>query len=250
MKETSMNSGTSAISFTSVTKSYEQNGASYEVLQGITGEVKQGDFVMVLGPSGSGKSTLLSICNLMKTPDEGEVYIHGKEVRDWNISELRRTVGLAFQSAPVIDGTVRDNLSLAAKLHQKQLFTPEELARLTGLSDELLDRSARDLSGGQRQKLSLARTLSNPSSILLLDEITSALDPVSALEIEELIIRLHQEKKLTVMWVTHNIEQAKRVADTIWFMADGRVLETAESGVFFTDPKHEAAREFLKGGTR
>ncbi|PNB65877.1 phosphate ABC transporter ATP-binding protein, partial [Pseudomonas sp. GW456-E7] len=141
-------------------------------------------------------------------------------------------------------------LSLVQRLHQSQLYSPEELASLIGLPPELLDRSAKDLSGGQRQRLSLARTLANPSSILLLDEITSALDPVSALEVEELITRLHQEKKLTVMWVTHNMEQAKRVADIIWFMADGRLLENAETETFFSDPQHEAAKEFLKGGSR
>ncbi|MGQ5113670.1 ABC transporter ATP-binding protein [Bacillus halotolerans] len=239
-----------AISFTSVRKSYEQEGQTYDVLKDVTGDIKQGAIVAVLGPSGSGKSTLLSMCNLMKTPDHGEVKIYGKEVRDWNVNELRRTASLAFQSAPVLDGTVRDNLNLVQKLHQTQLYSPEELASLTGLSPELLDRSAKDLSGGQRQRLSLARTLANPSSILLLDEITSALDPVSALEIEELIKRQHQEKKLTVMWVTHNMEQAKRVADSIWFMADGRLLEIAETETFFSNPQHEAAKEFLKGGTQ
>lgn len=81
----------------------------------------------VLGPSGSGKSTLLSMCNLMRTPDSGEVNICGKEVREWNVSELRRTAALAFQSAPVLDGTVRDNLSLVQRLHQSQLYSPEEL---------------------------------------------------------------------------------------------------------------------------
>lgn len=239
-----------AISFTSVRKSYEQEGQTYDVLKAVTGDIQQGAIVAVLGPSGSGKSTLLSMCNLMRTPDHGEVKIYGKEVRDWDVNKLRRTAALAFQSAPILDGTVRDNLSLVQKLHQTQLYSPEELASLTGLSPELLDRSAKDLSGGQRQRLSLARTLANPSSILLLDEITSALDPVSALEIEELIKKQHQEKKLTVMWVTHNMEQAKRVADTIWFMADGRLLEIAETDTFFSRPQHEAAREFLKGGTR
>lgn len=239
-----------AISFTSVRKSYEQEGQTYDVLKAVTGDIQQGAIVAVLGPSGSGKSTLLSMCNLMKTPDHGEVKIYGKEVRDWDVNKLRRTAALAFQSAPVLDGTVRDNLSLVQKLHQTQLYSPEELASLTGLSPELLDRSAKDLSGGQLQRLSLARTLANPSSILLLDEITSALDPVSALEIEELIKKQHQEKKLTVMWVTHNMEQAKRVADTIWFMTDGRLLEIAETDTFFSRPQHEAAREFLKGGTR
>ncbi|WP_021479497.1 phosphate ABC transporter ATP-binding protein [Bacillus subtilis] len=239
-----------AISFRSVRKSYKQDGQTYDVLQDVTGDIQQGAIVAVLGPSGSGKSTLLSMCNLMRTPDSGEVNIYGKEVREWNVNELRRTAALAFQTAPVLDGTVRDNLSLVQRLHQSQLYSPEKLASLAGLPPELLDRSARDLSGGQRQRLSLARTLSNPSSILLLDEITSALDPVSALEIEELIKRQHQEKKWTVMWVTHNMEQAKRIADTIWFMADGRLLEIAETDTFFSAPQHEAAKEFLKGGTR
>ncbi|TDO11227.1 phosphate ABC transporter ATP-binding protein (PhoT family) [Bacillus subtilis] len=239
-----------AISFKSVRKSYEQDGQTYDVLQDITGDIQQGAIVAVLGPSGSGKSTLLSMCNLMRTPDNGEVKIYGKEVREWNVNKLRRTAALAFQSAPVLDGTVRDNLGLVQRLHQSQLYSPEELASLTGLSSDLLDRSAKDLSGGQRQRLSLARTLANPSSILLLDEITSALDPVSALEVEGLIKKQHQEKKLTVMWVTHNMEQAKRVADTIWFMADGRLLEIAETETFFSNPQHETAKEFLKGGTR
>nr|MDH3083816.1 ATP-binding cassette domain-containing protein [Bacillus subtilis] len=239
-----------AISFRSVRKSYKQDGQTYDVLQDVTGDIQQGAIVAVLGPSGSGKSTLLSMCNLMRTPDSGKVNIYGKEVRDWNVNELRRTASLAFQSAPVLDGTVRDNLSLVQRSHQSQLYSPEKLASLAGSPPELLDRSARDLSGGRRQRLSLARTLSNPSSILLLDEITSALDPVSALEIEELIKRQHQEKKWTVMWVTHNMEQAKRVADTIWFMADGRSLEIAETETFFSAPRHEAPKEFLKGGTR
>lgn len=228
-----------AISFRSVRKSYKQDGQTYDVLQDVTGDIQQGAIVAVLGPSGSGKSTLLSMCNLMRTPDSGEVNIYGKEVREWNVNELRRTAALAFQSAPVLDGTVRDNLSLVQRLHQSQLYSPEKLASLAGLPPELLDRSARDLSGGQRQRLSLTRTLSNPSSILLLDEITSTLDPVSALEIEELIKRQHPEKKWTVMWVTHNMEQAKRIADTIWFMADTGCLKSLK-------PKHFSPLRSMK----
>lgn len=239
-----------AISFLSVNKSYEQNDTRYDVLRDVTGHIEQGSITAVIGPSGSGKSTLLSLCNLMNTPDEGEVLVFGKEVRSWDVKELRKTAGLAFQSAPVIDGTVRDNLLLAEKLHQTQVYTPEELADFTDLPHELLDRNAKELSGGQRQKVSLARTLANPPSILLLDEITSALDPASVLVIEKLMTSWHQQKKLTVLWITHNLEQAERISDTIWFMADGRLLEAADTKTFFNDPQHEAARALLQGSGR
>jgi putative ABC transport system ATP-binding protein len=141
---------------------------------------------------------------------------------------------------------VRDNLLLGEKLHGTQHYTPEELADFTDLPQELLDRNAKELSGGQRQKLSLARTLANLPSILLLDEITSALDPSSVLIIEKLIMKLHRQKQLTVLWITHNLEQAERISDTIWFMAEGRLLETAETKTFFKEPKHEKARALLQ----
>ena len=114
-----------------------------------------------------------------------------------------------------------------------QHYTPEELADFTDLPRGLLDRNAKELSGGQRQKLSLARTLAGLPSILLLDEITSALDPSSVLTIEKLITKLHRQKQLTILWITHNLEQAERLSDTVWFMAEGRLLETAETKTFF-----------------
>ncbi|WP_441394640.1 phosphate ABC transporter ATP-binding protein [Bacillus velezensis] len=236
-----------AISFLSAGKRFEQNNTSFDVLSRVTGHIQKGSITALIGPSGAGKSTLLSLCNLMNTPDEGEVLVFGKEIRRWDIRELRKTAGLAFQSAPVTEGTVRDNLLLAEKLHGAQHYTPEELADFTDLPRGLLDRNAKELSGGQRQKLSLARTLAGLPSILLLDEITSALDPSSVLTIEKLITKLHWQKQLTILWITHNLEQAERLSDTVWFMAEGRLLETAETKTFFKEPKHEKARALLQG---
>lgn len=236
-----------AISFLSAGKRFEQNNTSFDVLSRVTGHIQKGSITALIGPSGAGKSTLLSLCNLMNTPDEGEVLVFGKEIRHWDIRELRKAAGLAFQSAPVLEGTVRDNLLLAEKLHGAQHYTPEELADFTDLPRGLLDRNAKELSGGQRQKLSLARTLAGLPSILLLDEITSALDPSSVLIIEKLITKLHRQKQLTVLWITHNLEQAERLSDTVWFMAEGRLLETAETKTFFKEPKHEKARALLQG---
>ncbi|MGP7819190.1 ABC transporter ATP-binding protein [Niallia sp. 01092] len=238
-----------AIAFTEVKKNYLENDEVYSVLNGVSGKVKQGSFVMIVGPSGSGKSTLLSMCNLLHTPDEGEIYVFGKEIRKWDVTELRKKVGIAFQSAPILDGTVRDNMLIVQKLHNKQHLSPEQLCSLTGLPHNLLDRDAKDLSGGQKQRLSLARTLSNPSDILLLDEITSALDIAAAHEIEELIVQLNKEQNKTIIWVTHNLDQAKRLADEVWLMIDGKLIESADPTLFFTNPKHPETQAFLQGAS-
>ncbi|WP_445662256.1 ATP-binding cassette domain-containing protein [Bacillus sp. FSL W8-0116] len=130
---------------------------------------------------------------MLITPDEGEVHIQGKEVRKWEVQELRRRVGIAFQSAPMLTGTSLENLTLPARLQGRTLNNPEKYMEYVGLSKDLLTREAKELSGGQRQRLSLARTLVNNPSVLLLDEVTSALDSISGHEIEELILRLNRE---------------------------------------------------------
>lgn len=136
---------------------------------------------------------------------------------------------------------------IVQKLHNNQHLSPEQLCSLTGLSSDLLDRDAKDLSGGQKQKLSLARTLSNASDILLLDEITSALDLASTHEVEQLIVQLNKEQHKTIIWVTHNLEQAKRLADEVWLIVDGKLIESADTVSFFTAPKQKETLAFLQG---
>ncbi|MCY8234875.1 phosphate ABC transporter ATP-binding protein [Priestia endophytica] len=235
------------IEFKSVSKHFIQNGETKPVLHGISGAIQRNSVVVFVGPSGSGKSTLLSLCNLLISPNEGEIVVEGKEVREWNISKLRQHVGIAFQNAPVLDGTVEDNLLLTYKLHKKQTYSIEQLIAFTGLPKTLLQQEARSLSGGQKQKLSLARTLANNSSVLLLDEITAALDPLSTHEVEDLVLRLNKEENKTIVWVTHDLEQARRVGDLVWLIEDGRVVERASVQDFFTAPTHERTKQFLMG---
>ena len=234
-----------AITFTDVHKTFKDK--EHSILKGISGTVMQGSLVMMVGPSGSGKSTLLSMCNLLSAPDEGSIEVYGKNISKWNISDLRKKVGIAFQSAPVIDGTVRDNMMLVQKLHGKQDIMPEELCALIGLSPDLLEQDARDLSGGQRQRLSLARTLSNGSDLLLLDEITSALDATSAHEIEQLISHLHKEQNKTIIWVTHNLDQAKRLGEEVWLLMNGVIVEKAKTEAFFHSPVKAETKQFIEG---
>ncbi|KMY53747.1 phosphate ABC transporter ATP-binding protein [Bacillus sp. FJAT-27231] len=216
------------------------------VLQDITADVPAGSVVTLVGPSGSGKSSLLSLCNLLSTPDEGEIWVQDKEVRTWDIKKLRRHVGLAFQTAPMLPGTVLDNLLSAARLHHFSFEEPERLIQYVGLPENILKRDARDLSGGQKQRIALARTLVNEPAVLLLDEITSALDPIAAREIEELIISIHKEKQNTILWVTHDLEQARRVGDFTWLIVEGQIIEQAATSLFFSCPEKEQTRLFLQ----
>lgn len=229
-----------------VSKSFQNRHETVQVLKGINGKVSKGSIVTMIGPSGSGKSTILSLCNLLAIPDEGEVIIHGKEVREWDIQTLRRQVGIAFQKAPMIQGTALDNLTLPMRLQGKTLSNPEKYLEYVGLSEELLLRPADELSGGQRQRLSLARTLVNEPSILLLDEITSALDSISAHEVEELILRINRERMTTILWVTHDLFQAERVGSETWFIMDGELVEAAPTTAFFADPQDSRAKDFLE----
>ncbi|NEU26600.1 ABC transporter ATP-binding protein [Paenibacillus ottowii] len=236
-----------AIEFNHVTKYFTGSGQQRAVLNGITAKVSRGKITTLVGPSGSGKSTLLSLCNLLLTSDEGEISILGKPITEWEIPELRRKVALVFQDAPMLQGTVLYNLQTVERLHGKVLEDPVGLLERVGLTRDLLEQKAQELSGGQRQRLALARTLANRPDILLLDEITSALDPASVKEVEELLLQMNKEEGTTMIWITHHMEQARRVGHETWLMIDGRLVEQADTEAFFNAPQHSETRKFVAG---
>lgn len=218
------------------------------ILKNITESFPEGKITTLVGPSGAGKTTLLKLCNGLLSPDSGEIYIQDKNISSYKPVELRRLVGIALQSAPMISGSVLKNLALPLELQGKQLSEKEakNLLHDVGLEDELLHRNIRDLSGGQRQKVSIARTLVNHPRILLLDEITSSLDRISTEEIEELIVRINQKYGTTIIWITHNLQQALAIGNYSWVMMDGEVIETGESD-FLNSPVNEKVKRFVKG---
>ncbi|MEK5176038.1 phosphate ABC transporter ATP-binding protein [Heyndrickxia sp. FSL W8-0496] len=234
------------LEFIHISKEFKNKNETIQVLKGINGKIQKGTITTIIGPSGSGKSTILSLCNLLSTPTEGEIFIRGKEIREWDVQKLRCYVGIAFQSAPLIKGSALDNLILPAKLHGRTLEQPKKYMEYVGLSEDLLDRPAKELSGGQRQRLSLARTLVNDPSILLLDEVTSALDSISSHEVEELIKKLNYEHGTTILWVTHDLDQAKRVGDQTWLVLDGKLIEAGPTSEFFEAPKERQTQQFLE----
>ncbi|WP_096155639.1 MULTISPECIES: ABC transporter ATP-binding protein [Bacillus] len=221
------------------------------ILKGITGSVYEGEITTFVGPSGAGKSTLLKLCNGLLTKKSGELLIKGKQIEEYDPIELRKLVGIALQSAPMVSGDVFYNLNLPLQLQGKVLDEQDakHLLNVVGLGEAYIQRNIKDLSGGQRQKVSIARTLVNRPEILLLDEITSSLDQVSQKEIDELIGRVSQTYGTTIIWITHNIQQAISVGTSTWVLMSGELIEACKSDSLLKS-KNEHVQAFLKGDIR
>ncbi|MBS4210085.1 phosphate ABC transporter ATP-binding protein [Bacillus sp. FJAT-50079] len=224
---------------------------SIEILENITGSFAKGKITTLVGPSGAGKTTLLKICNGLISPTSGEIYVHDQLLEKYDPIKLRQQVGMALQHAPMIKGSVYENLALPLQLRGGTLLEKEAKVFLqdVGLDQKLLHRNVKDLSGGQRQKVSIARTLVNRPQILLLDEITSSLDPASVQEIEALIVKINQTYDVSIIWITHSLQQAWSIGHFSWVMKNGRLIEAGESELL-RSPKNEEVKRFVRGESK
>ncbi|MGH3357635.1 MAG: ATP-binding cassette domain-containing protein [Nocardioidaceae bacterium] len=181
------------------------------VLDGTNASFGAGRITVLAGPSGSGKTTMLRLVNRLDVPDAGTVRYRGADVAETDVLALRRRVGMVFQRPTAFPGTVRANLAEAAADKDDSYVRALELA---ALSSELLDRDTAELSGGELQRVCLARTLVTEPETLLLDEPTSSLDSASARDFERAARRLADEGT-TILWVTHDEQQLSRIADVV-----------------------------------
>ncbi len=186
--------------------------------------VRKGELVTIMGASGSGKTTLLRLINRLSERDSGTILLNETDIRDYNPMELRRKVGMVFQTPVVFKGSVRDNLAFGVKLHGDNIDL-DALARDSSIPESLFDADARQLSVGEKQRVCIARALANRPEVLLLDEPTSSLDAASAGKIEKLLTGLRTELDLTMLWVTHEREQAERIGGRRLILKDGRLEE-------------------------
>ncbi len=194
------------------------------LVEDITVDVGRGDVLAVVGASGSGKSSFLRLLNRLDEPTGGTVYLEGRDYRDIPPRELRRRVGMMTQTAFLFPGTIADNLRFGPR-QRGQALGDDAVARLldrVGLPGQA-DRDVTNLSGGEAQRVSLARALANAPAVLLLDEPTSALDTVSKREVEELIRRIVAEEGLTCLVVTHDLAQTARMASRVMVLKAGRL---------------------------
>jgi polar amino acid transport system ATP-binding protein len=225
-------------------------------------QVTQGEIVMVIGPSGAGKSTLLRCVNRIETPTEGDVLLEGVnmagETRNGKLvpdaptvtARKRRRIGMVFQRFNLFAHlTALDNVAigprrvLGMKSADARVLAAEQLARVR-LSDHMMKRPAQ-LSGGQQQRVAIARAMAMRPVLMLFDEPTSALDPELVGEVLE-VIRSLADEGMTMLVVTHEMQFARDVGTRVLFMDSGRVLEDEAPKLFFSDPRHTRAKEFLR----
>jgi polar amino acid transport system ATP-binding protein len=222
-----------------------------EVLRGIDLSVEEHEVVCLIGASGSGKSTLLRCINLLETPDAGTISILGRTVTDPGVdqNQLRRQVGIVFQSFNLFPHmTVRRNVTLAPMKvlglsHDQADTRADELLERFGLGDKASEYPDR-LSGGQQQRAAIVRALAMEPSIMLLDEITSSLDPELVAEVLD-VLRGLARSGMTMMVATHEMAFAKDVANRVCFLDDGLILEEGKPEDIFLSPREERTRRFL-----
>lgn len=199
------------------------------LVNNISMQVSAGEIVVLVGPSGGGKSSFLRLLNRLDEPTYGTVFLEGTDYQNIPSPSLRQQVGMVMQQAYLFSGTVEDNLQFGPSQRNQRLSAEEVelLLQQVGLSG-YQERSVQKLSGGESQRVSLARTLANPLKVLLLDEPTSALDEKVRLDIETVVRARVQAQKLAVLWVTHDLEQARRVAHRVMFLQQGQLVQIGE----------------------
>lgn len=233
--------------------------SDFHALKNINLNLQANRITAFIGPSGCGKSTLLKSLNRMNDLVEGckingDIRLDGEDVYgDMDVNVLRKRVGMVFQKANPFPMSIYDNIAFGPRTHgiksKKQLDEiVEQSLRDAAIWDELKDRlkkSALGLSGGQQQRLCIARALAVKPEVLLMDEATSALDPISTGKIEELCLKL--KSQYTIIMVTHNMQQAMRIADDTAFFLLGEMIEHSNTRKLFSNPKDRRTEEYITG---
>ncbi len=231
-----------------------------QALKNISLKIPEKRVTAFIGPSGCGKSTLLRCMNRMNdlidiVRIEGEMLLHGEDInkKTVNVAELRRKVGMVFQKPNPFPKTIYENVAYGLRLQgvNKKRVLDERVewalkgAALWGEVKDRLQDNALGLSGGQQQRLVIARAIAIQPEVILLDEPASALDPISTLKIEELIIQLKEQ--YTVVIVTHNMQQAARVSDYTAFLYLGELIEFGATDQLFTNPNEKQTEDYITG---
>jgi tungstate transport system ATP-binding protein len=211
-------------------------------------EIHRGEFLAIVGPSGAGKSTLLRMLNFLEYPEEGLIEYTGQAASASLPLELRRQVTTVFQHPALLHDSVENNVAYGLRLRGQRDCRSQVSAILERMGLEKLRRSpARTLSGGEAQRVALARALIVQPEVLLLDEPSANLDPYNIGLIEEVMKEVNLTRGTTMVMVTHNVFQAKRMAQRVALILDGRVIEIAATNDFFESPRDDRTRAFVNG---
>jgi putative ABC transport system ATP-binding protein len=214
----------------------------------VSAEIKVPSIISVLGTSGQGKSTLLRIIGVLDTADEGTVRYRNRLPYEWQPQAWRCKVSYVAQQAVMFPGSVEENLRTVSQLHRQAFDKDLAIRLMSAVKLEELDwnKKAVDLSGGEKQRLALVRAILLRPEIMLLDEVTASLDIHSKHAVEQLLMDWHNEEGTTLIWVTHDVEQARHTSSHIWFMGEGTLLENSSTTLFFAGPATDRAAKYLQ----
>ncbi|BGE81231.1 betaine/proline/choline family ABC transporter ATP-binding protein [Staphylococcus petrasii] len=213
-------------------------------------DIESGDFVAFIGTSGSGKTTALRMINRMIESTEGEITIDGKNIRQMNAVELRRSIGYVIQQIGLMPHmTVKENIVLVPKLlkwsQEKKDEKAKELINLVDLPEEYLDRYPSELSGGQQQRIGVVRALAAEQDIILMDEPFGALDPITRDTLQDLVKKLQKQLGKTFIFVTHDMDEAIKLADKICIMTNGKVVQYDTPDNILRAPANDFVKDFI-----
>lgn len=226
-------------------------GASQPTIQDCSCEIESGEFVVILGPSGCGKTTLLKMVNRLYEPTSGEIYLDGVEIRSLQVTRLRQQIGYAIQQSGLFPHmTVAQNIAVVPKLlgwsrSQYQARVDELLLLIQLPPEEYRDRYPAQLSGGQQQRVSVARALAGNPKVMLMDEPFGAIDAITRETLQDEILRIHRQLKKTILFVSHDVEEALRLADKILILRSGQVVQFDTPFNILKNPANPFVRELV-----
>jgi osmoprotectant transport system ATP-binding protein len=214
--------------------------------------IADGEFCVLVGPSGCGKSTVLRMINAMIAPDAGSIEVGGADIRQGSTVDLRRRIGYVIQSVGLFPHwTIAQNILAVPRLlnwpKAKCAARLEEITALLGIDPQLLGRYPRQLSGGQQQRIGVARALAADPQIVLMDEPFAALDPLSRGNLQDEMRRIHAHSGKTIVFVTHDMDEALRLATRIVVMRQGRIVQEGPPAEVVLNPSHDFVRDFIGG---
>lgn len=233
--------------FQDVVKTYLGN---IRAVDGVSFELEEGEFFCLIGPSGCGKTTILKMVNRLVEPSSGSIYVEGKEVMEWDPIQLRRRIGYVIQQIGLFPHlTVEENityvLSIMGVNSSVRRKRARELLEIIGFEESYLYRFPRELSGGERQRVGVARALASDPKIILMDEPFGALDQISKEQLQNELLRLHRRLGKTILFVTHDLQEAIKLSTRIGIMKRGRVLQVGTVQELLFNPADPFVEEFL-----
>lgn len=230
-----------------------KNFGEYHIIKNLSMKIEKGKITVIIGSSGCGKTTTLKMINKLILPTSGKIYIDGEDISQKDTIKLRRNIGYVIQQTGLFPHmTVKENIELIAKIENidknKMNMRTRELMKMINLDyEKFSERYPLELSGGQQQRVGVARAFALDPAIILIDEPFSAVDPISRRQLQDELIAIQKKLEKTIVFVTHDIQEAVKIADKICLLNNGEIMQYDTPENIIKNPKNDFVRKFVNG---